>query len=201
MENRAASREVDQDAGMAGGFGRAGVVVLATTAVSCLAVLLLTGRSNPPGWSSPSKPPATNIRWSSLSKPPGSVGQSDPPVRVLRKWDRLRARAYARGDAVALRRLYVRGSQAGVRDVRLLRSYVARGLVVTGMRMRLLSTDVVRAGPRTLVLAVRDRLVTAVASSRMEPSVQRPLPTDRPSTHVITFVRHPHHAWQVSHVR
>jgi hypothetical protein len=95
----------------------------------------------------------------------------------------------------------VPGSVAGDRDVRLLMSYAERGLVVTGMRMRLLSMYAISDRSHRLVLRVRDRLVRATARSRFEPSVHLRLPTDHPSTHEVTLVRRPRRAWQVSQVR
>jgi hypothetical protein len=132
---------------------------------------------------------------------PSRPSEAKAEARILERWDRRRAAAYSRGDVAALRRLYAPGSQAGAGDVRNLRSYTARGLVVTGMRMRLLSVEVVHDRNR-LVLRVRDRLSTATATSRVDRSVHRQLPTDHPSTHVVTLVRHTtEQPWQVSSVR
>ena len=189
---------------MARVLGRVGVVVLVLTAIACLTLLVgaRTGWSSP-GWLSLSKPPppqVTNER-SSPSKPPDR-GEVLPAVAgVLQRWDHRRASAYAAGDVGALQRLYIRGSQVGARDVRLMRSYAARGLVVTVLRMRLLSVDVVRADPHRLVLRVEERLVRATARSESDSSVRRRLPTDNPSTHVVTLVRRSHSRWQVSSVR
>ncbi len=88
-----------------------------------------------------------------------------PGLAVLRDWDAARARAWAYGDVVALRRLYPPGSAVGGADVGLLRRYLARGLVVTGMRRQLLAERVVRADGTRVVLRVTDRLVGARAVS------------------------------------
>src|SRR4029077_7143306 len=99
-------------------------------------------------------------RWLSLSKPlgraPSRPSETNAETRILERWDRRRAAAYSRGCVPPPRRQYAPGSNAGVRDVRTLQSYAARGLVVTGMRMRLLSVDVVHESRHRLVLRVRD---------------------------------------------
>src|SRR4051794_21086565 len=165
---------------------RSVVLALVAAVVPCLITLQWLSLSKPPD-------PGPDLRWLSLSKP--------PQAGVLSRWDHLRARAYSTGDAAALRRLYAQGSQAGARDVRVLRSYVARGLVVTGLRMWLHSVEVVHSSRHRLVLLVHDRLVHATARSRTDHTVRR-LPTDHPSTHVITLIRPTtHHQWQVFAVR
>jgi hypothetical protein len=179
------------------------MVVLAVVAVACLAAVLLAAPTSWLSLSKPPPPPATDLQRSSMrrmspSKPPETKSEA----RILERWDRRRAAAYSHGDVAALRRLYAPGSQAGAGDVRILRSYTARGLVVTGMRMRLLSVEAVHDSRHRLVLRVRDRLSTATATSRVDRSVHRQLPTDHRSTHVVTLV---HDAtdqpWQVSSVR
>jgi hypothetical protein len=122
--------------------------------------------------------------------PPSAVEQRSAAeqvaLRVLRSWDERRAAAYAEGDVAALRALYARGSGAGERDVRLLRSYVERGLVVEGLRQQLLQVSVVDAAPHRLTVRVRDRLAaaTVVVADR-----QLGLPQDRPSTNDVVLVR------------
>ena len=107
-------------------------------------------------------------------------------LRVLRGWDERRAAAYAEGDVAALRALYAEGSGAGERDVRLLRSYVERGLVVEGLRQQLLEVSVLDAAPHRLTVRVRDRLATAtvVAADR-----EVGLPQDRASTNDVVLVQ------------
>ncbi len=104
--------------------------------------------------------------------------------RVLREWDGRRAAAYAAGSVGRLRRLYVPGVGAG--DVRLLKSYVGRGLVVEGMRTQVLTLQVLRQSPRQLRVRVTDRLVGAAARW---PGGSLPLPRDRPSTRELTLRR------------
>jgi hypothetical protein len=118
-------------------------------------------------------------------------------LAVLRRWDERRAAAYGSGDARALRRLYAPGSEAGVADVRLLRSYAERGLAVRDMVTQLLAVEPVLLRERRLVLRVRDRLVGATATGR---ATEVALPADRPSTRVVTLERGAT-GWRVSAVR
>ncbi len=115
-----------------------------------------------------------------------SPGVESDVVRLLRSWDRRRARAYARGDPTALEALYVAGSRTGTADVAVLRGYVERDLRVTGMSTQLLAADVVDRGGRRLTVLVTDVLTTAVATSGDR---RWALPHDRPSTRRVVLVR------------
>jgi len=88
------------------------------------------------------------------------------PLTVLRAWDERRSRAYAQGDARALKALYAEGSTAGRRDTRLLRRYAARGLRVVGIRTQVLAAEVRRETDRRLVLVVTERVTGAAAVGR-----------------------------------
>lgn len=99
---------------------------------------------------------------------------------VLREWDARRAAAYAEASARDLRRLYLKG--AGRADVRVLRGYLARGLVVTGIRMQVLALMVLESSDDRLRLQVTDRLVGAVARG---PEGEQALPRDSPTTRVL----------------
>ncbi len=103
---------------------------------------------------------------------------------MLRAWDGRRAAAWASGDAAAVRALYVDGSAAGRRDARTLASYAGRGLAVRGMRMQLLSAQVLLDRPRLVRLRVTDRLAGAVV---VRDGVSTPLPADRASTRTLTL--------------
>ena len=107
-------------------------------------------------------------------------------ARVLSRWDRQRAAAYAAGDPSSLRSLYARGSAAGTADVRVLRSYAARGLVVERLRMQLIELRVMREARDRMVLRVQDRLATAEVVSA---AGRWRLPADRPTTRSVTLVR------------
>jgi hypothetical protein len=115
---------------------------------------------------------------------------------VLHRWDRARGSAYAVGSAASLRRLYVARSEAGAADLRLLRRYAARGLVVTGMRRQVLEAHVRRSTSRRLVLRVTDRLVGAVAVGS---DGRRRLPSAGPHPWVLTF-RRTGHRWLLERV-
>ena len=115
-----------------------------------------------------------------------STGVESDTVRLLRGWDRRRARAYARGDADALSALYVAGSRTGAADVAVLRGYLDRDLRVTGMRTQLLGANVVEREGRRLTVLVTDVLTGAVAKAGDR---RWALPRDRPSTRRVVLVR------------
>ena len=114
------------------------------------------------------------------------AGAESDTVRLLRSWDRRRARAYRRGDPSALSALYVPGSRTGAADAAVLGGYLDRDLRVTGMRTQLLGADVVERGERRLTVLVTDVLTGAVA---MSGHGRWALPRDRPSTRRVVLVR------------
>jgi hypothetical protein len=126
------------------------------------------------------------VEPASLPEAPVPSPSESAAVLVLRRWDEARAHAYASGSAAQLRRLYVERAPAGASDVRRLRAYAARGLTVSGMRMQLLSVQVLSASARSMRLRVTDRLVGAVAHGR---SADLALPRDAASTHTIVLRR------------
>jgi hypothetical protein len=127
------------------------------------------------------------------------AARPDPAADVLRAWDRRRAAAYASGSVGALRSLYVARSSAGRADVRVLRGYRTRGLVVRGMRMQVLSLAVLQRDDATWRLRVTDRLTGAVAV-RPSRGGEVVLPDDAPSTRTVTLVRGDDGVWRVSEV-
>ena len=135
----------------------------------------------------------------------GAAARAAGAAALLHRWDAARATAYARGDPSALRRLYVPGSRAGARDVRLLEAYAARGLVVRGLRTQLLSLRVLSRGSDRLRIEVTDRRVGGRAVGRVGGSsdeggaVAVALPQDAPSTRVLEL-RHREGRWRVSSV-
>ena len=108
------------------------------------------------------------------------------PAGILAAWDERRSGAWAAGDVEALRRLYADGSRTGAADVRLLRHYLARGLVVEGMATQVLALEVVDRAQSRLVLLVTDRVVGGRAVGGTAPVA---LPADRASTRRIVLVR------------
>jgi hypothetical protein len=131
---------------------------------------------------------------------PASGIEDRPALRaaaVLRAWDDRRARAWARGDLVALRGLYTPGAQAGRRDAAMLRAWRRRGLTVHGMRTQVLDLHVVSRGRGRLVLVVTDRLAHAVAVGGARAV---PLPRDRATARTIVLDRRGR-TWRVASVR
>jgi hypothetical protein len=110
-------------------------------------------------------------------------------LAVLHAWDGRRARAWASVDSAALRSLYVPGSGAGRADLRLLRSYAARGIVVRRIVTQVFAVRVVRSDASAMRLRVFDRVAggevarggRVVALSSSEPVTRvielRPGPT------------------------
>ena len=120
-------------------------------------------------------------------------------AEVLHAWDADRAAAYARGDPAALRGLYLPGSRAGTRDVRLLRAYAERGLVVRGLRTQVLALGVTTATPRRMVLRVTDRRVDGRAVLRGDDEDTVALPRDAPSSRVLVL-HHRDGRWRMAAV-
>lgn len=79
-------------------------------------------------------------------------------LEVLHAWDVRRAQAWAAVDAATLRSLYVPGSGAGRADLRLLRAYAARGLVVRRIVTQVFAARVLRRGGTAMRLRVVDRV-------------------------------------------
>lgn len=141
--------------------------------------------------------PAAGPGRQSITDPALGVVTVDPAVEVLREWDERRAQAWAEGDVAALRALYVAGSRAGAADAALLGEYAERRVSVTGLRLQLLSVEVVERSPERCVLVVTDRLAGVLARHAGR---ALPLPADRPSTHRIALVR-AGEVWLVEEVR
>ena len=118
--------------------------------------------------------PATAADYSAVRR-----GDVLGALEVLHDWDERRARAWANSDEVALRSLYVRGSAAARSDVRLLRSYTARGLVVRRMVTQVFGVRVLTREPGRLAIRVRDRVAGGLVDTG-ERDVA--LPSTRPAT-------------------
>jgi hypothetical protein len=132
---------------------------------------------------SPGRPrlPAVSVTSeSALATAPGG----SRALAVLRRWDHRRARAWRRGDATALARLYATGSRTGRRDVADLRRWRRRGLRVAGLRQQVSRVRLVdgRVTDRDRVaLVVTDRTVggVAVGAGRRTPVPQSAWATQR----------------------
>ncbi len=127
---------------------------------------------------------------------PASVPARSQALDVLHGWDDARSHAWARGDVAALRRLYVAGSAAGRADVRLLRRYLARGLVVRQLRMQVFAVQVMRRDDGILRVRVTDRVAGGVAVAGRH---RLRLPVDRPTARTIVL-RRVAGAWRVASV-
>ena len=119
-------------------------------------------------------------------------GAPDPPAdprlaaRVLHAWDARRAAAWASADTAGLTALYEHGSGAGRRDVRLLRAYAARDLVVRRMVTQVLELSVVSSESGRLRLRVVDRVAGGEVFGGGR---ARPLGTSRPVLRVLELKR------------
>jgi hypothetical protein len=169
-----------------------GVVLLVAFGAALVAGLYWLGH-RPPTASGPPRPPRAAFAAGEAGAARAAAVEA-PEVAVLARWDARRAAAYARGDVAALRRLYVARSPAGTADAAVLLGYRRRGLRVTGMRMQLLSVEVLTTGADRLRLRVVDRLAHAVSVGRGSRTL---LPRDRASTHVVSLRRGPDARWRV----
>ena len=126
---------------------------------------------------------------------PSPTAQSSEPTatEVLASWDADRSAAWAAGDVRRLESLYTPGSVAGERDVAMLQRWRDRDLVVTGLRMQVLSLGVVSRSEDHLVLAVVDRVARAEVDGVA-------LPEDAPTARTLVL-RRVDGEWLVSAVR
>lgn len=90
----------------------------------------------------------------------GTPGAPDGAA-VVRAWDAARSSAYARGDATALRALYVDGSALGEQDVAVLAAYDERGLRLHGVGFELVDARVAETSTDRVVVVVTERLQRA----------------------------------------
>jgi hypothetical protein len=196
VENRRASHPASVTmAGMSLNRIVTPTVVAATVAaaalVAALALLVPTWRepaATQPGPADGSSPSLGVAHRVEAGRVEGRV-EAVRAARVLRRWDERRAAAYAEGDAERLRGLYAPGSSAGGADLRLLRSYTDRGLLVTGLRVQLVDLEVLRRTGARLVMRVQDRVAGGGVVAVGEWQERAQLPRDRPTTRTVTLVR------------
>lgn len=117
---------------------------------------------------------------------PERLSSPQDPLAVLHDWDRRRAAAWAAGDPHALRRLYVAGSRAGLRDVAMLRQWRSRGLRVSGIEMQTWAGEVVHQTSTRLTLRVIERLRRARAEGEGR---GRALPSGGAGVRLVTLWR------------
>jgi hypothetical protein len=144
-----------------------------------------------------------------LASLPGLLGagvapDQTPPRRhdlvlaaaALHDWDQRRQHAWAADDAGALRRLYLPTSGARRADVRLLRAYDARGLVVRRIVTQVFALTVLRSDEGRLTIRVLDR----VAGGEVYDGTRaRPLGVTRPVVRRVVLV-HRSGGWRVAAV-
>ncbi len=170
---------------------------MAVVVGAAVAAALVTAALVAPGRAGPRGQPAVGDAPPPAASATGSRPAVSAEAELLARWDARRARAYARGDAAGLRALYVAGSAAAARDVAVLRSYLARGLRVRGLRMQLLAVEVREHRDDRVRLRVTDRVVGARAVGK---DWSRPLPADQPTSRAVTLVR-VGGAWRVGSAR
>ena len=115
---------------------------------------------------------------------------------LLHRWDAARAAAWAQGDVVGLRGLYLTDAQAGRSDITMLRQYLARGLVVRDLRMQVLRARLRRLDADVVRLQVTERLAGGVAATA---DGTRALPHDTTTTRVVEL-RRSDRRWRVAAV-
>jgi hypothetical protein len=182
--------------------------VAAAVLLAAAVVALVWPRSDALPSAAPAQPTPASAE-SPPSVPPVATPSDDTPrqpavrpraarwLHVLNRLDKRRATAFARGEPHLLATVYAARSAALDADRATLAAYRSEGLQLTGLRMRVLALQVVRAGPQRVVLHVVDRLdpVSAVdAEGRLAD-----LPTDRPSARRIVLREHDS-GWRIAAV-
>jgi hypothetical protein len=113
----------------------------------------------------------------------GSRGQDlVVALEVLHGWDARRAEAWATVDEEAVRSLYVSGSLAGRADVRLLRAYADRGLVVRRLVTQVFAVRLLHRDAESVRLRVFDRVAGGEVTREGDPE---PLGSSRPVTRTV----------------
>lgn len=135
-----------------------------------------------------------------LAVPPAAADGAAPrspdlrrALTVLHGWDEQRAAAWAGVDETALEALYVPGSAAARADVRLLRSYAARGVVVRRLVTQVFGVRVLAVSGDRISLRVLDRVAGGVA---VDHGRALPLASSPPAVRRIDLVLH-EGSWRV----
>lgn len=118
-------------------------------------------------------------------------------LEVLHHWDARRAEAWAAGDEVALRSLYVRGSAAGDADVHLLRTYIERRVVVRRLVTQVFAVRVLHRDAGTIRLRVFDRVAGGEVEERGRTARLRSSPPATRDVELRLVTR----SWRVAAVR
>lgn len=198
------------------GADRGGRLLLSVLAGLLLAGLLVAAvawsadSDEPDGPSTPAAEPRPAADSTPGRASSGATRRRDRPAAGSRVPDRApwehvltrllarRAAAYAAGAPARLATVYVPGSGVLRRDSAVLQAWVRRGFSVEGATVRVRSAELVRRGPRSVVLRTVDRLdrpraVGAAGGTRW-------LPRDRFSAHRIALV-HTVDGWRIATIR
>ena len=129
--------------------------------------------------------PVLTVVAALLAGPAPTRADADPVItasQVRHDWDSRREAAWAASDPRRLRGLYVPGCSAAGADVRLLRSYARRGLVVRRIVTQVFALRVLHLDARSLRVWVVDRVAGGLVDGRA-------LRTTRPRARVLAFRR------------
>lgn len=125
-------------------------------------------------------------RASASVRPPAARADLVRALAVVRDWDVDRAQVWRTQDTARLRLLYVPGSAAGHRDVRLLRRYRARGVVVRRLVTQVFAVTLLRSARSRVRVRILDRVAGGVVSHRGR---SRALRSTVPTARVVEFRR------------
>jgi hypothetical protein len=133
------------------GFAAVVVVAAAVTFGSALSRVDHASTAAPlPGASSPVRSPSPSTAE--------TAGRGPDWRQVLVALDARRSEAFARGESLALARVYAAGSRPLARDTEALRRLVAAGVTAPGLRLEVSQVRPLSVEPRRALLSVVDRL-------------------------------------------
>jgi hypothetical protein len=124
-----------------------------------------------------------------------SPAPDDRWATTLTELDRVRAEAFATGDASRLDDVYLPDSHARRADGATIDAYAGRGGRVVGAELQILSCRVVHSTPDSARLEVVDQLGPARVTWSDGTSIE--LPRDRPSRRVV-LVERTEEGWRIS---
>lgn len=150
-----------------------------------IAVVLLLSMLAPPSAQAHAPSGSSAVSVSAAASSPGDRAAVGDALVVLHRWDRARAQAWRRVDERELRSLYVAGSGAGRSDVRMLRAWTSRGLVVRRLRVQVFGVRMLRHSSGRLSLRVLDRVAGGVVEGE---AGRWALPSTSPALRRIDFV-------------
>jgi hypothetical protein len=120
-------------------------------------------------------------------------------ARVFERLNAERAKAWLHAKPGHLSRVFAAGTSALVADRQALRTYVERGLRVSGMHLVIGSVVELAAGQGWVRLLVVDRLGSVEVRDRS--GHQRALPRDEATQHRVRLIREGQAGWRIASVR